>query len=242
MKTFVLIAFLSGACAVAQVANPAQPMPSRPHAATPVGAPAQMTPIGVELNNALGQLERAAQQTANDVGRLSIKKWKTDSAYKQSSQHDADTIQGNVNGQLAQLLTQVRSNPDNVATVFKLYRNVDALYDVLKTLAESAGAFGSKNEFDALSSDAQSLQQARATLASQLDALAVNKEAELSQLKMQVAQARAAAVAATPPKKIVVDDNEPPKKTVKKKKAVPKPPAAQSSAQESQGQSTPPKQ
>jgi uncharacterized protein YbcI len=241
MKKFLLIAFLSGAFAVAQVANPAQPMPSRPGAATPVGAPAQMTPVGVELNNALGQLERAAQQTSNDVGRLSIKKWKTDSAYKQSSQHDAETIQGNVNGLLAQLLSQVRSNPDSVAIVFKLYRNVDALYDVLKTLAESAGAFGPKNEFVALSSDAQNLQQARATLAAQLDALAVNKEAELSQLRTMVAQARAAAAAA-PPKKIVVDDNEPPKKAVKKKKAVPKPPAAQSSAQQSQGQNAPPKQ
>jgi hypothetical protein len=240
MKTFVLIAFLSGSCALAQVANPAQPMPGRPSVATPVGAPAQMTPVGVELNNALGQLERAAQQTSNDVSRLSIRKWKTDSAYKQQSQHDADTIHGNVSGLLAQLLSQVRSNPDNVANVFKLYRNVDALYDVLKTLAESAGAFGPKNEFDALSSDAQNLQQARNTLAAQLDAIAVNKEAELSQLRTQVAQARAAAVAA-PPKKIVVDDNEPPKKTVKKKKTVPKPAAAQSSTQ-SQGQPAPPKQ
>jgi hypothetical protein len=242
MKKYVLVAFLSGACAVAgaQVANP-QPMPSRPAAATPVGAPPQMSPLGGELNNALAQLERAAQQTSSDVGRLSIKKWKTDSAYKQQSQHDAETIQRNVNGQLAQLMSQVRSNPDSVATVFKLYRNVDALYDVLKTLAESAGAFGPKSEFELLSSDAQNLQQARATLASQLDSLAVNKDAELSQLRTQVAQARAAAAAA-PPKKIVVDDNEAPKKTEKKKKAVPKPPAAAQQSNQSQSQAAPPKQ
>lgn len=236
MKTIVVIAFLSGACAWAQVATP---VPSRPPAPTQVGAPAQIAPVGVELNNALGQLERAAQQTASDVGQLSIKKWKTDSAYKQQSQHDAETIRNNVNGMLAQLVAQVRSDPDSVATMFRLYRNVDALYDVLKTLAESAGAFGPKDEFELLRNDAQNVQQARSTLASQMDAMAVNKEAELSQLRLQVAQARAASAAA-PPKKIVVDDNEPPKKTVKKKKTTTKPSAAASSSQ-SQGQAAPPK-
>jgi hypothetical protein len=239
MKTFVLIAFLSGACALAQVA---EPIPSRPATSSPVGAPAQMTRLGAELNYALGQLEQAAQQTSNDVGQLSIKKWKTDSAYKQQSQHDAATIQENVRGMLAQLLAQVRSNPDNVATVFKLYRNVDALYDVVKTLAESAGAFGPKDEFEMMRNDAQSLQQARNTLAGQLDALAVNKEAELSQLRIQVAQARAAAAAA-PPKKIIVDDNEPTKKkVVKKKKPAAKTTAEHSSAEKPNTQSTPPKQ
>ena len=231
-----MIAFLGGACAWAQVANP---VPSRPSAPSQVGAPAQMTPVGLELNNALGQLERTAQQTAGHVSRLSIKKWKTDSAYKQQSQHDADTISNNVNGMLAQLVAQVRSNPDSVATMFKLYRNVDALYDVLKTLAESAGAFGPKDEFELLRNDAQNLQQARSTLASQLDAVAVNKEAELSQLRSQVAQARAAAASA-PPKKVVVDDNEPPKKTVKKKKTAAKPSAAANPSQ-SQEQAAPPK-
>jgi hypothetical protein len=239
MKTFVLIAFLGGACAMAQVANPAQPIPSRPSAAAPLGAPAQMTAVGAELNNAVAQLEQVAQQTANDVGTLSIKKWKTDSAYKEQSQHDADTIQRNVSGLLAQLTAQVRSNPDNVANVFKLYRNVDALYDVLKTLAESAGAFGPKGEFEVLSRDAQSLQQARSTLAAELDALAVNKEAEIIQLRSQMMQARAAAAAA-PPKKIIVDDNEPAKKPAKKKKT-PAKPAAQS-ATKGQEQTAPPKQ
>lgn len=236
MKRYVVVAFLFGAYAIAQVANSAQPMPGRPSPAAPVRAPAQMTPIGVELNNALVQLDQAAHQASSDVGRLSIRKWKTDSAYKDQSQHDADTIQRNVSGMLAQLMAQVRSNPDNVANLFKLYRNVDALYDVLKTLAESAAAFGPKSEYEALSNDAQNLQQARNGLAGQLDSLAVNKEAELSQLRAQVAQARAVA---TPPKKIIVDDNEPPKKNVKKKKPAAKPATPQPSTQHSEAQPAP---
>jgi hypothetical protein len=220
MKKYVLISFLIGAAAVAsaQIANPAQPIPGRTPATAAIATPAQMRPVGAELNAALTQLETAAQRTSNDIGRLSIRKWKADSAYKEQSQHDADSIQANTSGMLAQLVAQVRANPDNVATFFKLYRNVDAFYDVLKTLTESAGAFGPKKEYEALDTDSRAIANSRNTLAMQLDALASNKEAEISLLRTQVAQARAAAAASTvPPKKIIIDDTEPAKKVVKKK-------------------------
>lgn len=207
--------------AQAQVANP-QPMPSRN---APVSAPTQMTPIGVELNSTLSQLEQAAQQMATDVSRLNIKKWKTDSRYKEQSQHDADSIQSNVTGSLTGLLSQVRANPANVASMFKLYRNVDALYDVSRTLAESAGAFGPKDDYELLANDVSRLGSARGSLATQLDNIASAKENEIHQLRIIVAQAQAAK-AAEPPKKIVVDDTEPVKKPVRKKKVVPKKPEA----------------
>lgn len=236
MKTYALIALLSFGCAVAeaQVANPAQPMPSR--AAAPVTAPAQMTPVGAELNFVLSQLERTAQQTANDVGKLTIRKWKTDSQYKEQSQHDADSIQANVTGTLPTLMTQARSTPDNVAVLFKLYRNVDALWDVLRGLTESAGAFGPKNEYQMLESDAGNLASVRTTLAGQMDVIASAQQSEISRLKTQLAQA-AAAAPAPPPKKIIVDDNAPAKKPAKKKK-----PAAAKPAATSQPAAQPPKQ
>lgn len=209
-------AIAAGGClaAHAQVANP-QPMPGRN---TTVAAPTQMTPIGIELNSTLSQLERAAQQIAMDVGRLNIKKWKTDSRLKEESQHDADSIQSNVTGTLPGLLSQVRANPANVASMFKLYRNVDALYDVSRTLTESAGAFGPKNEYETLSDDVSRLASVRGSLATQLDNVASAKENEINQLRTIVAQSQAQKTA-QPPKKVVVDDTEPVKKPAKKKAA-----------------------
>jgi hypothetical protein len=187
----------------------------------------------------LSQLERTAQQTSMDVGNLSVNKWKTDSAFKGHAQHDVISVQANVTGTLPALVSQVRANPDNTAILFKLYRNVDALLEVVRGLAESAGAFGSKSEFQDLQSDSQNLASVRGSLASQLDTVATAKESELTRMRAQLAQAHAAAATA-PPKKVIVDDNEPPKKIVKKKK-----PAAAASAKPSGTQpqdSTPQKQ
>jgi hypothetical protein len=240
MKRFVPLLFVvvaSFACP-AQVAQPAQPMPSRTPG-TQVAVPASMSPLGPEMSMMLSQLERTAQQTAMDVGKLSVNKWKADSAFKNEAQHDVNSVQANVTGTLPGLVSQVRANPDNTATLFKLYRNVDALLEVVRGLAESAWAFGPKSEFQDLQSDSQNLASVRGSLASQLDAVATAKESELMRMKTQLAQAHAAAASAAPPKKVIVDDNEPPKKTVKKKK----PSAATTPPSSSQSQgSAPPKQ
>ncbi|MGA7647257.1 MAG: hypothetical protein WBW01_12130, partial [Terriglobales bacterium] len=110
---------------------------------------------------------------------------------------------------------------------FKLYRNLDALYDVFSSVAESAGAFGSREEFQSLSNDLTGLESARRALGERMQRLAVSKEDELSRLRAQVKTLSAAPP--PPPKKIVVDDTEePPKKPpVKKKTTKPKPPATQ---------------
>ena len=97
-----------------------------------------------------------------------------------------------------------------------------ALHDVLSNLAESAGAFGSKDDYQSLANDTTNIDQARRALADRMDKLSAAKEAELASLHGQV-KALQAAMPPEPPKKIIVDDNPPPKKPVKKK-SVPKPP------------------
>jgi hypothetical protein len=105
-------------------------------------------------------------------------------------------------------------------TTFKLYRNLDALYGVLGSVVESAGAFGSRDEFQSLQNDLSALERARREFADRMDTLAQSKEGELSRLRAQVQTLQAAQTAAPPPpKKTIVDDTETPKKTVKKKTA-----------------------
>jgi len=169
-------------------------------------------------------LEQVAQATQVDLAKLRIEKWKTDSNTKRGTQADVESIQRNLQMALPEIIGELRASPENIATTFKLYRNLDALYDVFGPVVESAGAFGSRDEFQSVQNDLSSLERSRRALAERMEALAGAKEGELTQLRTQVRDLKAAATTPpTPPKKVVVDDTEPPKKPVKKK-TVPKPP------------------
>jgi hypothetical protein len=187
---------------------------------------AQITPAPVpytsvsELNGILGPLEQASQATQADLTKLRIDKWKMDSNYKKQVLNNTDSVKRNLGNALPEIVTQLRNSPEDLSATFKLYRNLDALYDVLGNITESAGAFGSKDEFQALSNDLNAIERNRRSLAERLETLTASKESELAQLRNQLKTLQAAPP--PPPKKIVVDDNEPKKPAAKKK--VPRPP------------------
>jgi hypothetical protein len=176
-----------------------------------------------QLNLLLSQLEQVAQATQLDLAKLRVEKWKTDSNTKRGTQADVESLQRNLQMALPEIIAQLRASPENISETFKLYRNLDALYDVFGPVVESAGAFGSRDEFQSVQNDLSSLERSRRALAERMETLAGAKEGELTQLRTQVRDLKAAAVPPAPPKKVVVDDTEPPKKTAKKK-PVPKPP------------------
>jgi len=197
-----------------------------PSAAPPTGGQAQPVSYAsvTQLNGLLSQLDGASKNTQADLVKLRIEKWKTDGNYKKQALGNVDSIQRNLQGALPEIMTQLRNAPEDVPASFKLYRNLDALYDVLGSVAEGAGAFGSKDDLQALSNDLSAFEGARKQLAERIENLASAKEAEITRLSAALKTAQAAV---EPPKKIVVDDNEPPKKPVTpKKKATPKKPAA----------------
>jgi len=182
-------------------------------------SPAPQPPVAYssvsELNLLLSQLQQASQSTQADLGKMRVEKWKADSNTKRQTQANMESIQRNLQSAMPEIISQLQASPENLNTTFKLYRNLDALYDVFGSVVESAGAFGSKDEFQSLSNDLGTLEHTRRSFADRLDTLSASKENELSQLRTQVKAAQTAA-ASTPPKKIVVDDTEP-KKTTKKK-------------------------
>lgn len=199
---------------------------------------AQITPVSPapvayasvsELNGLLAGLEQTSQTAQTDLGKLRIEKWKMDSGYKKQTLANADSVRRNLQSALPEIMTQLRNSPEDLGASFKLYRNLDALYDVLGNLTESAGAFGSKDEFQSLSNDLNAFERSRRAFADRMEGLSIAKEAELSQLRTQVKTLQAA-TPPPPPKKIVVDDNAPPKPVAKKKKPVPKPPTASAPA------------
>lgn len=169
-----------------------------------------------QLNEVLSGLEQVSQTTQADLGKLRIEKWKTDGATKRQSDGDVQSIQRNLQTAMPQIISQLRGAPESLPQTFRLYRNLDALYDVFSSVVESAGAFGSKDEFQTLQNDLNGIEKSRHSLADRTEALSTAKENELAQLRMQLRNAMAT-VNAAPPKKVVVDDTQPVKKPPKKK-------------------------
>jgi len=200
------------------------PAPSNAQAA-PSAAPTAQPPVAYasvnQLNGILTPLQQTAQSMLTDLGKMRIEKWKTDSTNKQQALANVNSIQRNLQEALPDMIAQLNNAPEDLAASFKLYRNLDALYDVFGSLVESAGAFGNKEEFQSLSNDMNGIESARRTFGERMQKLAASKEDELTRLRAQVKTLSAAPP--PPPKKIVVDDTEPPKKPAKKKTT--KPPA-----------------
>ena len=174
-----------------------------------------------QLNLLLSQLEEASQAARADLAKLRVEKWKTDSGSKRQAEGNAESIQRNLQSALPEIIAELKASPESLTSTFKLYRNLDALYDVFESVAESAGAFGSKDEFQSLENDVSAFEKARRSVAERMETLAGAKEVEVTRLRAALQNAQANATS-QPPKKIVVDDTAPAKKPASKKKPVPK--------------------
>jgi hypothetical protein len=187
-----------------------------------------------DLVGNLNKLEQLVDNTRVDLARLRVEKWKTDNGTKRQAESNAESVNRNMAAALPQIMQQVRKDPNSLGPSFKLYRNLNALYDVMSTLTETAGAFGTKDEYQALANDTANLDTLRRAMADQLEQMTAARDNEVVQLRTRAQQAPATAGAA-PPKKVVIDDNEPEKKPAKKTTTKKKTTTA------SEGQATPPK-
>ncbi len=196
--------------AAAQAVSSNTPQPNRST------TPTALQPAAGDIVSLLPQLNQVVESARVDLARLRIDKWKTSGGDKRQAQENADALQRNMGSALPAISEQVRANPASLGASFKLYRNLNALYDVLASLTESAGAFGSKEEYQALAADAANLDNLRRSLADRVEAQASAQDAQVTRLQTQ---ARQAATAPAAPKKIVIDDTEPAHKPAKKSPA-----------------------
>jgi hypothetical protein len=218
-RLFVIIGL--SALALAQVNSPSQPATT-----SSLAAPVDVRPL-------LSRIQQETQGLNADVGKLRVEKWKADSSAKQQASQNVASIQRNVTAALPELVNSVSSAPQSLAANFKVYRNLNALYDVVSSLAESTGAFGKREEYDSLAPHVSALDDLRRSYADSLQQMAANADTTI--VAAQRAQAAAAAAAQPAPKKIIVDDSAP-TPPAKKKKATTKKSTASSS---SSGTSTP---
>jgi len=170
--------------------------------------PALSTTNPLDVQATLQRIEQTAQAAALDIARLRVEKWKTESEVKSQAQANADSLSRNMTTALPTLVNGVRTTPQNLTASFKLYRNLNALYDVFEGLTESAGAFGSRQEFESLSRHVQELDAHRRALGDYVEALAAARDAETT-------RRATAPPPAAKPKKIIVDNGP---TTTKKKR------------------------
>ena len=175
---------------------------------------APVAPNTNDLNLLLAQLEQTANTANMDLAKLRIEKWKADGNAKQQFQSNAELLSRNMTGTLPGLVTAARTSPQGLAANFKLYRNVDALYDVLSSLADSASHYAPSSDYQTLAADSSNLQQIRHALADRVEQLAAFNDAQMAHLPTSARGTQSS----TGPKKIVIDDTAPAKTTTHKKK------------------------
>ncbi len=214
MRFLLLYLFLTSVAACAQTPTPAPSASGHPPSQSAANAPS------VSVLPDLDRLQAAASQAALDLGHLRIDKWKADGESKRQSEANADSVRRNLTSALPGLIDAVRAAPQDLNAEFKLYRNLNVLYDVFGSLTEATGAFGPRGDYEALAQQLETIDSVRRNLADSLERLTSSTQSQVVQLQNQLRtyQQAAAAAAVAPPKKVVVDDTEPPKKTVHKKK------------------------
>jgi hypothetical protein len=165
------------------------------------------------------------------ISDLNIARWKAPTEVRNAAQQNVSSIQRDLANTLPSLLSQADASPGAVPQAFTVYRNIDALYDVLLRVNETASLAAPQNESDALYSALQKLESARRQLGDTIFNASQEREAQVVKLQAAVKAATAVQAPATPAKTAVVDDGPattPPVK--KKKKPAAKPPATDSTS------------
>lgn len=180
-------------------------------------------PAGSSLSTILADLQRTTQAANADLSKLRIEKWKVDDAQKQQMQQVVESLRKNITMAVPGLINEAQAAPGSVARAFKLYHDLNVVYEYLNSLTEAAGAYGKKEEYSPLSGDVSALDNGRQNLSNYIEQTANSLETQLQAAIAQKQQQQQAQAASTPKKIIIDNDAPPPKKTTKKKKPAPTP-------------------
>src|ERR1041384_2711543 len=143
----------------------------------PVNSQGQ-TPQPTDLNTILLQIQQATSSANANIGKLRIEKWKTDNQQKHQMQQVADSLQKNISNAVPGLISDVQTSRGGVLASFKLYHNLNVVYEFLSSMAEAAGAYGKKEEYQPLEGDATALDTVRQNLSTYIEQASGKMEAE----------------------------------------------------------------
>jgi hypothetical protein len=223
--TLLTLLFLGGSGAArAQAAPPPAapaPAPAAAEAAAPAVAPA---PAGFAMSN----LRPALANVQTAITSLNVSRWKAPNDIRATTQQDINSMQRDLNTTLPPLLAQAdaaaaASGPPALSPAFAVFRNLDALYDVMLRVTETAGLAGSASDASSLEEARAGLEDGRAKLGAWLLQAIGAQDAQV--VRLQAPVAHPAPAPPPPPNKIVVNDG--PDTTKPHKKKPPPTPAPQ---------------
>lgn len=183
----------------------------------------------------LGQRVAASvQELQASVQGLTPETWKASKAEKQELTAAQASLQRNLSEAVPGLLQTWNRAPQNLAEAFRLYRDLDVVYQVTSRLEASAGQSAPPDQARAISASTGQLRQSLQQLGDYIQATAA-----LQYTQMQQARAAARPAPAPAPKSVIINDaNAAPahhtthrRKVVHKKKTQPKPATPPSSPQ-----------
>ncbi len=175
--------------------------------------PAPQPTASAALSPALDKLRTA-------VGNLRLDKWKAPAQVREEARTNVGSLGRDLDGTLPGLLAAADAAPGAVSENLPVFRNVDALYDVLLRVVQTADLAAPTADSDALHGALAALEDARRSLGDQIQAAAVASEAQTKQLQAQAAQQPAA----KPTPTTVVDNTDAKPAPTPRKKRKPAPP------------------
>jgi hypothetical protein len=161
------IGLLSGAATAAgQATAPAQPA-------------AQPSQASQTSQTSTALLQPALSELAATIAELHIAKWKAPGPVKDEAQGNAASIQRDLRNTLPALLSQADGAPQSVASSFAVYRNLDALYEVLLRVSGTAELAAPDVEAANLAHSLMTLEAGRRALAESILSASHAQEAAL---------------------------------------------------------------
>jgi hypothetical protein len=182
--------------------------------ATPQPSGGSPIAVSATVQPALSDVQRC-------VSDLNISRWKAPNEVRNSTQQNVASIQRDFTGTLPGLLSQADASPSSVPSAFAVYRNIDALYDVLLRVSGTANLAAPQGESDEIFAALQKLEAARTQLGDAILQASQQREAEV--IKLQLAAKAVPPPQAVPQKPAVIDDGPAAAPVKRKKKPAPKP-------------------
>ncbi len=183
------------------------------------------------LPTASSLLAPAIQDLKGSLTSIRVDKWKGSGSRREESDSNIGSIRRDLDATLPGLLAKADAAPADVSENLPVYRNIDALYDVLLRVVETADLFAPKADAETLHSALSSLENARKSLGDALETAAVTQQQQVTTLRAQVeAQQQQAASSKAAPATVVNDSAAPaPTPAHKRRKAKPatQPPTSQ---------------
>jgi len=144
---------------------------------------------------------------------MALDKWKASPAIRTEADGNLRSVQRDLASTLPPLLAAADATPDSAARTLPVYRNLDALYDVVLRLDAAGRLSAPGNQVSALDQALASLSDARRALGDQIQAGAEGEEARIIHLQAALktvpppapppASAPVACIPPAPKKKVV---------------------------------------